>query len=63
MFWKVLSIENTKIYRRKLFWVELVLMAFVVLFLQIVLDATIEASINGTAMTTADRLEVKQMII
>lgn len=63
MFWKVLSIENTKIYRRKLFWVELVLMALVVLFLQIVLDATIEASINGTAMTAADRLEVKQMII
>ena len=62
MFWKVLSIENTKIYRRKLFWVELALMALMVIFLQIVLDATIEASINGAAMTADDRLEIKQVI-
>jgi ABC-type transport system involved in multi-copper enzyme maturation permease subunit len=62
MFWKVLSIENTKIYRRKLFWVELVLMALMVLILQIAIDATVEASINGTAMTADDRLEVRQII-
>ena len=62
MFWKVLAIENTKIYRRKLFWVELVLMVLMVLFLQIAIDATVKTSINGSAMTAQDRLEIKQVL-
>ena len=62
MFWKVLSIENTKIYRRKLFWVELALMALMVLFLQIAIDASVKTSINGAAMTAEDRLEINEVI-
>lgn len=62
MYWKVFSIENTKIYRRKLFWVEIALMALMVLVLQIAIDATVDASINGAAMTADERTEIKQMI-
>ena len=62
MFWHLLSTENTKIFRRRLLWVVLALIAILVLVIEIVLHAAIENGLSGTAMPAEDRLNALQMI-
>lgn len=62
MFWYVLSIENTKINRRKMFWVLLTLIALLVLVIQIVLFSTYQEGISGIVMPEEERLSIKQTI-
>ena len=62
MFWHLLSTENTQIYRRRLLWALLVLIALVVLLIEIVLYATFENGLSGIAMPAEDRLNLLQMI-
>jgi ABC-type transport system involved in multi-copper enzyme maturation permease subunit len=62
MFWHLLSTENTKIFRRRLFWTLLVLIAIVVMIIEIVLYATFENGLSGIVMPAEDRLNLLQMI-
>ena len=55
MFWKIVAVENSKIFRRKLFWVELVLLAVIVLGLLLALFITIETNRNGVGLPSAER--------
>lgn len=58
MFWNVIYNEHVKIFKRRLFWVELVLIALLVLGLQI----TLYAILKGTAIPAEERLIFNQMI-
>jgi ABC-type transport system involved in multi-copper enzyme maturation permease subunit len=62
MFWHVLSMENTKIRRRRMFWVLLTLIALLVLVIQIVLFSTYENGMGGVAMPEEERLSIKGAI-
>jgi ABC-type transport system involved in multi-copper enzyme maturation permease subunit len=58
MFWHALSIENTKITRRKIFWVLLILIALIVLIIQLVLFGTYENGMGGLAIPEDERLSL-----
>jgi ABC-type transport system involved in multi-copper enzyme maturation permease subunit len=58
MFWHVLSIENTKITRRKIFWVLLFLIALIVLIIQLVLFGTYEKGMGGLSIPEEERLSL-----
>jgi ABC-type transport system involved in multi-copper enzyme maturation permease subunit len=62
MFWHVLSIENTKITRRKIFWVQLLLIAIIVLTIQLVLFGTFENGMGGLAIPEEERLSLASAI-
>ena len=51
MFWKILVNENTKIVRRKLFWVELILLALIVLGILAALYIAVETNQNGSGLS------------
>jgi ABC-type transport system involved in multi-copper enzyme maturation permease subunit len=62
MFWNVLTNENTKIIKRKLFWVEIALVALIVIGLLLALYITIEINRNGTGLPSKERLMVLETI-
>lgn len=62
MFWNVLTNENTKIIKRKLFWVEIALVALIVIGLLLALYITIEINRNGTGLPSKEHLMVLETI-
>lgn len=58
MFWNVIYNEHTKIFKRRMFWVELGLMALLVLGFQF----TLYAILRGTAIPAEERSLFTQMI-
>lgn len=62
MFWHVLSMENTKISKRRMFWVLMVIIALVVLVIQLVLFSTYKKGMRGVAMPEEERLSMVAMI-
>jgi ABC-2 type transport system permease protein len=62
MFWHVLSIERSKINRRRMFWIMLVLIALLMLVIQFVIFSTYEEGISGIAMPEEELLNIRQMI-
>lgn len=55
MFWKIVLNENTKIVRRKLFWVELILMALIVLGILGALYIAVEMNQDGSGLLSGER--------
>jgi len=62
MFWQVLTIEHTKITRRSMFRVLLILIALIVLIIQLVLFGTHENGINGLAIPEEERLGLAEAV-
>ena len=62
MFWKILANENTKIIKRRLFWVEIALVALIVLGILLALYITVETNRNGNGLPSAERLRLLEMI-
>ncbi|MGB7096674.1 MAG: ABC transporter permease subunit [Anaerolineales bacterium] len=62
MFWNVLVNENTKIIRRRLFWVEIALIALIVLGILIALYITVETNRNGSGLPSEERLMLLKTI-
>jgi ABC-type transport system involved in multi-copper enzyme maturation permease subunit len=62
MFLPVLSIERTKITRRSMFRVLLVLIAIIVLIIQLVLFGTYENGIKGLAIPKEERLSLAEAV-
>jgi ABC-type transport system involved in multi-copper enzyme maturation permease subunit len=62
MFWKILANENTKIVKRRLFWVEIALVALIVLGILLALYITIETNRNGSGLPSEERLRLLEMI-
>jgi ABC-type transport system involved in multi-copper enzyme maturation permease subunit len=58
MFWHVLSIENTKMTRRKIFWVLLFLIALIILIIQLVLFGAYENGMGGLSIPEDERLSL-----
>ena len=58
MLWNVIYNEHTKIFKRRMFWAELGLMALLVLGFQF----TLYAILRGTAITAEERMLFTQMI-
>jgi ABC-type transport system involved in multi-copper enzyme maturation permease subunit len=62
MFWNILANENTKILKRRLFWVEIVLVALIVLGILLALYITVETNRNGTGLPSEERLMLLETI-
>ncbi len=62
MFWYVLSAENTKIFRRRMLWAMLALIAILVLVIEIVLYGTAKNGLSGIAIPAEERSNILQMI-
>ena len=62
MFWQILVNENTKILRRRLFWIEIVLVAFIVTGLLLALYITVETNRNGAGLPSDERLMMMEMV-
>jgi ABC-type transport system involved in multi-copper enzyme maturation permease subunit len=62
MFWKILANENTKILKRRLFWVEIALVALIVLGILLALYITVETNRNGTGLPSEERLMLLETI-
>jgi len=61
MLWQILSIEYTKITKRQMFWVELAIMAFAILIIELALYANFNNP--GSNVIPADeRIQLQQMI-
>ncbi len=58
MLWNVINNEHTKIFKRRMFWVELSLMALLVIGFQI----TLSAILRGNTLPTEVRLSINEMI-
>ena len=58
MLWNVMKNEHTKIFKRRMFWVELSLMAIIVIGFQI----TLFAVLRGSPLPAEERLNLTQMI-
>ena len=55
MFWSVLVNENTKLIRRRLFWIEIFLVALIVLGILTALFITVETNRAGSGLLSDDR--------
>jgi len=62
MFWQILANENTKILRRRLFWVEIALVALIVIGLLLALYITVETNRNGAGLPSEERLMLLQTV-
>lgn len=62
MFWRIVANENTKIFRRKLFWVELFLLLIIVLGLLMALFITIENDRDGASLPNGERIMLIEII-
>lgn len=62
MFWNLLQIENQKNLRRKLLWVELVLLAFFIVFVFCGLYVAIQDTPDGVEITDADLGKIPYLI-
>jgi ABC-type transport system involved in multi-copper enzyme maturation permease subunit len=55
MFWNILQNENIKIFKRRLFWVEIILLALIVLGILLALFITVETNRNGSGLLSDER--------
>lgn len=55
MFWNILINENIKILRRRLFWVELILLVLIVVGILLALFITVETERNGSGLLSEER--------
>lgn len=55
MFWNILVNENTKILKRRLFWVEIVLLTLIVVGILLALFITVETERGGAGMLSDER--------
>ena len=55
MFWNILQNENIKIFKRRLFWVEIFLLALIVLGILLALFITVETNRNGSGLLSDER--------
>ena len=55
MFWNVILNENIKIFKRRLFWVEIILLALIVLGILLALFITVETDRNGSGLLSDER--------
>ena len=62
MFWRLLKSENTKIFRRRLLWVLLILIAGLFLVIEMGLYVAIENELSANTMPEADRVYALKMI-
>ena len=61
MLWHILSIENTKITKRQMFWVGLAMMAFAILIIELALYASFNNP-GSNVIPADDRSQLQQMI-
>ncbi len=62
MFWNMITIENTKNFKRALLWIELGLLTLLILILHIVLYVTIQTNLGGNVMPAEARAQLIQAI-
>lgn len=62
MFLKILANENTKILKRRLFWVEIALVALIVLGIMLALYITVETNRSGSGLPSEERLRLLEAI-
>jgi len=62
MFWNILVNENTKILKRRLFWVEIVLLTLIVVGILLVLFITVETERGGVGMMSDERMMMLETI-
>jgi len=62
MFWDILWIENQKNLKRKLLWVELILLIVFVVFVFSFLYITLKGTPEGVTITDADMTKIPQLI-
>jgi ABC-type transport system involved in multi-copper enzyme maturation permease subunit len=55
MFWNILINENIKILRRRLFWVEIILLVLIVVGILLALFITVETERNGSGLLSEER--------